>query len=200
MKKYKADIKTIFEVLIFLIISVSLPSLNNPYFAAIFLVFGGLYWLFSIYSNIKYKKGDANYILIPSENDDPQKVGNLVFGIVIFTISLGFVFWQKSVNNYSLIGLVVGLAKFISGIIHLPNSKLKIENNIVSLTGLKADLDIRQLEIITINNNTIILTNIYNETSIAQYFNINMNSAEKIENYIITRYKGNESLKIEILI
>jgi Ca2+/Na+ antiporter len=200
MKKYKADIKTIFEVLIFLIISVSLPSLDNPYFAAILLVFGGLYWLFSIYSNIKYKKGDANYILIPSENDDHQKVGSLVLGIVIFTISLGFVFWQKSVSNYSLIGLIVGLAKFISGIIHLPNSKLKIENNIVSLTGLKADLDIRQLEIITINYNTIILTNIYNETSIAQYFNINMNSAEKIENYIITSYKGNESLKIEILI
>ncbi len=192
MKKYKDDIKTIFEVLTYGLIYMSISTIDNPIVSNIFLGLWIVYWIFNLYSKIQYRKGKADYILFPTQNDKYYKTTSITLGIIVFLLSIAGIIWTKSFNNYGLIGITIGLLVFLNGIFDLPKGMLKVKTNEMTITGLKNKIDIRQLKEINIYNERLLLTNIYNEIQRVDNLDIDIDSAKLIDRYIS---KNNIDLK-----
>ena len=57
---------------------------------------------------------------------------------------------------------------------------ITINKNLLKIIGVANELDIRQLKEITLKNDKIILTNIYDENTISHHLKLNVKSSEKI--------------------
>ncbi|ATL46733.1 hypothetical protein COR50_05845 [Chitinophaga caeni] len=184
MRKYREDIKLIIRVLIYGAIYFIISKIDNPSFIYFTLALWIIYGLKTLYHKIQYRKGYADYILIPTRNDDFFRIASLTLGAIIFFISIYILIITSPLMNYAVIGIFLGLLIFFNGILDLPKGKMHIKENILKLYGLKDPIDIKHLTKIKIANASILLLH-NNEGSIqAVNFNINQVNAELINKYI----------------
>lgn len=193
MKKYRDDIKTIIEVLTFGLIYMSISTIDNPIVSYIFLGLWIAFWTFNLYTKIHYRKGKADYILFPTQNDQYLKTTSITIGLIVLALSIVAIVWTKTFNHFGIIGVTIGLLVLFNGIFDLPKGMMKVETNELSISGLKNKIDIRQLKEINIYKEQMLLTNIYDEIQRVDNLDIDPVSSKLIDNYIS---KNNIDLKI----
>ncbi len=197
MKEYKDDIKTIIKVLAYCYIFLAVGTIKNPIFWWVCLI----YWtgdeLYSVFKKIQYKKGKENYLLFPTENDDNHRTTQIVLGLIMSAAMIGMAIWTNDFDWSLIILMTIASLTVINGIINVPRGCLNIENNVLKLTGLKQDIDIRQIETISIKNTSIELTNIYKETTVCRYFAIDEQYAHKIEQYLLAKRTDEMKFNVE---
>lgn len=195
MKKYKDDIKTIFEVLTFGLVYMSISTINNPIVSFMFLGLWIVYWIYSLYSKMQYRKGKADYILFPTQNDNYYTTSSITLGLIVFTGSIAGIVWTEYFDDYGVIGITIGLLVFLNGLFDLPKGMMKVESNELSISGLNNKIDIRQLKEISIYKERLLLTNIYSEIQRVGNLDIDTESAKQIDRYISENH-NNIDLKI----
>jgi len=157
----KNDIKTIFEVLAFIIIYmfVGMFSSEHEWIYSALLALSVGYGIYIRY----YKRTNKNLMVFPTLNDNSFKMAPISFGLVICIFSV-VGYFGFSVTIYKVLVLfAIGTAIFLFGFFELPKGWVSIENNALKIYGIKEGIDTRQLKEITIKNDKIILTNIYGE-------------------------------------
>lgn len=193
MKKYKDDIKKIIEVLTFGLIYVSIMTIDNPIVSYLFLGLWVVFWTYNLYTKIQYRKGKSGYIRFPTQNDQYSKTTSITLGLIVFALSIAGIVWTKTFNHYGLIGVTIGLLVFFNGIFDLPKGMMKVETNVLSISGLKNKIDIRQLKEINIYKERMLLTNIHDEIQRVDHLAIDPVSSKLIDSYFS---KNNIDLKI----
>jgi len=193
MAEHKYDIKTIIEVLTFGLIYMSISTIDNPIVSFMFLGLWIAYWTHNLYSKFHYRKGKADYIRFPTQNDQYSKTTSITLGLVIFVLSITAIVWHNSFNYYAVIGITIGLLMFLNGLFDLPKGMMKVDANELSITGLKNKIDIRQLKEIKIYKERMILTNVYDEIQRIDNLAIDTDSAQLIDRYI-SELKNNNVL------
>ena len=184
MTKFKEDITRILEILAFMLIPVLITSINNPVLTSLCLLIWFGVQVYNLVVKIRFRKGKSNYLFIPTENDEYHKLSQIILGLIIFLVSIVAIFWTKDLRQYEIYGMALGIVMAMNGFFDLPNGYIEVKAHIMKLTGVKPEIDIRQLEIISINKTTIELTNIYQERIISRYLKIDEHYACKIEEYL----------------
>lgn len=184
MKKYKDDIKTIFEVLTYGLIYMSISTIENPIVSYSFLGLWIVYWIYNLYSKIQYRKGKADYILFPTQNDKYYKTTSITLGIIVVLLSIAGISWIKSFHNYGIIGITIGLLVLVNGLADLPKGMLQVKTNELNISGIKNKIDMRQLKEISIYKERMLLTNYNNETQRVDNLDIDTDAAKRIVSYI----------------
>lgn len=184
MKRYKVDIKTIVEVLTFILIFLSISSIDNLILSYCMFGLWIVYWSYNFYSKIQYRKGKADYILFPTQNDQYYKATSISLGLIVLIITIVASLWTKTFNHNFIIGLVSGLLVFLNGIFDLPKGKMIVQGNSISVSGLQAEIDQRQLKEISISTDRLLLTNVNGEIQRVDNLIIDLKSAELINKYI----------------
>jgi len=189
MDKYKDDIKTIFQVFMFGIIYLSISSIDNPIVSILLSCLWIGYLIYNLYSKFQYRKGNANYIRIPTVNDNFYKISSLIFGLIICILSITAIVWSDNLWIYGVVGFVVGLLIFCNGIFDLPKGILKMEGSEMNIVGIAETFDFRQIKELNIYKDRIVVTNINNQNKKLGNLDINLVAAEHIEKYIFNNSK-----------
>lgn len=192
MKKYKDDIKSIIEVLTYILIVISIRTIDNPVVSFVILGIWVVVLVYNLYSKIQYRNGNTNYIHFPTKNDSYSKMTSLTLGIIVLALSVAWFFWIKSINIYGIIGLAIGLLVFLNGLFDLPLGRMQIENNELIISELESKLDIRQIKEIIIKKDQLILLNLYDEKQRINNLEIDDASATQLEDYIIKHTKNSD--------
>lgn len=153
-----------------------------------------VYLIYNLYSKLQYRKGNANYILFPTINDQFFKITSLTLGLIICALSVVAIVCIPDIGLYGAFGILVGVLVFFNGIIDLPNGMMKIDGNEMNIAGVDGKIDIRQIKEVSIYKDRIVVTNIYNENQRLGNLEIDIVSAEHINNYILNN-KGGSDLK-----
>ncbi len=188
MIKTKEDKKTIYEILIFIIVYILVLWTDRSYknyisFSFLALIIAS--WLYNLHSKIQYKKGNSNYLFVPSENDKYFRNASVVIGTALLIFTLIYAFITKNFNHIKIVTIITGAIVVLNGLFYLPKGMIKIKSNFIDITGLKHEIDQNDLLQIEILSTRIIITDIHNEKIELDDFNIDKNLAELIENYII---------------
>ncbi len=77
MKKYKGDIKSIIEVLAYILVVMSIGPIDNPIFSFVALGIWVVVLVYNLDSRIQNRNGNNNYILYPTKNDNYSKTNLL---------------------------------------------------------------------------------------------------------------------------
>jgi hypothetical protein len=156
MKKYRDDIKTIFQVLSFIALYFLFSMIDNLIVAIISGVFWLFVWSLNIYDKIKYRsKKYPNEIRFPTQNDSYFKITSLSLGGML---TVGMIIWLTLMTEYTLIpvfGLLAGILILINGIIDVPKGQLKFDNSNLKLIGIKEGVEISDIRYINIDNDMI---------------------------------------------
>lgn len=185
MKKYGQQIivplkiaVSILSLFLFFKFKIQLP----PF---VLFLFWASYLIYILFTKIRYKQGNANYIRIPAENDEDIKQMSIIFAcmIVVFGLLAGLL--PASGDVYIAVGLfIVGLLLLINGILSVPETRLKLKNNTLKLSGLKNKIDLLQIEFISLYPNRIEVNLLQDKKLICRSLIINQKTAVSIENYI----------------
>ena len=197
MKKYKDDIKSIIEVLTYILVIICFGIIDNPIFTFISIVIWVVVLVYSLYSKIQYRNGSTNCFLFRTKNDSYSTTTSITLGIIILALSVAWFIWVKSINIYGIIGLAIGLLVFLNGLYDLPLGRMQIENNELIISDLESKLDIRQIKEIIIKKDQLILVNHNEEKQRINNLEIDAESASQMKNYIIKHTK-NSDLKLLI--
>ncbi|QNR85406.1 hypothetical protein H9N25_02675 [Pedobacter riviphilus] len=192
MRELKDDLRTIIDVITFGLLYLSFSIIDYPILSYIFLGLWTAYWTWNIYSKIQYRKGKAQYILIPTINDDYSKMTSIILGFILFSLAIILWLWKPEIFNLELILLIVGLLLFINGLLDLPKGKIELQENFLSITGFKGKINVKDIKSLEIMTNKIILVDNTAKTTRFDNFNIDINSAIKIENYFAENCIGRE--------
>lgn len=187
MANFKNEIKTIFQILIFGFIYLSVSNSNNLIFSTVFLLLWICSLIYNLYLRFQYKKGKADYIHFPTVNDSYTKITSITLGLIFFFLSISLVVWVIDFRFYGEIGLLVSSLIFCEGVFDLPNGKLRIEGFKMSISGINEKIDIRQVKEIIIFKDRIDVMNIYNEKKRLEYLEIDETFAIIISNYLFQK-------------
>ena len=190
MKRFKEDIKTIIELITFGLVYLSVLTIDNPVLCYIFLGIWVVYWGANVYSKIQYRKGNAEYLLVPTINDEYSKMTSIILGIILITLGSIFAFWMPNIFQLNLIMFIVGILLFINGILDLPKGRIESDGKILSITGLKEKIEIKNIETLEIITNKIIITDNINKVTRIDNFNLDLNYAERIRGYLLQKNNG----------
>jgi hypothetical protein len=156
MKKYRDDIKTIFQVLSYIALYFAISMIDNPIVAIISGAFWFFVWSFNIYDKIKYRnKKYQDEIRFPTQNDSYYKMTSLSLGSML---TIGMIIWITLMTEFTfipIIGLSAGILVLINGIIDVPKGQLKLENSKLKSIGIKEEIELSTIESINIDSNQI---------------------------------------------
>ncbi|WP_259070070.1 hypothetical protein HDF24_24505 [Mucilaginibacter sp. X4EP1] len=180
-KQLKEDIKTIIQILSYLLI-IYITSLIF-FFQLINIIFFILIIGARVWSGyfIKYRK---DVVLFPTLNDEASKMTFISFGVLILMF-FGVDYFVFTPNIYLIfIGFGFGGLVFLFGFFESSKGWIKINNNSLRLYGIKDNIDIRQLKIITLAANKITLTSIYDENKNSFQLKLDPFAAQKIKTFL----------------
>jgi hypothetical protein len=193
----KNDIKTIIELLTYIVITFCLSFVYTNTWIAI--IFSAL-WIGRILYKAYFVVGVRNrsdIILFPTQNDEYSKMTPITFGIIILIISIiGYFAFGENIY-YSIIGTTIGAAVFLFGFFRSPNGWILIKNNSLELYGIQGETDTRQLREITLKNDKITLTNIYGENKNSNLLNLNQSNARDIKRFLEEKLNKSEILIVD---
>lgn len=187
MKKYREDIKTMGEVVFFILIYLSLATFHNPVYSYLTVTIYSIYWSTNFYSKIHYRKGKADYILFPTKNDEYSRMTSIMIGSMVIIAAMTFLIWKKSFSHYTIIGFSAGILVLLNGIMDLPKGKLLIKNNTVLFSGLKESIAQDLLKEIQISNEQIRIKTTDDKTWQINNLQIDSQSARLIASYLDQR-------------
>jgi hypothetical protein len=187
-QQLKNDIKTIIEVLIFIILLIAISTSRDEWISNIIIV---LVISLIIYNGY-YKRTNKNLMVFPTQNDNSVKMAPISFGIVICIFSV-VGYFAFSLTIYKVLALfVIGIAVCLFGFFELPQGWVSIENNVLKLYGIGESIDTRQLKEIVLKNDKIILTDVYGENQNSYNLNLNPLIANKIKKFLEERLCNKE--------
>lgn len=184
MKKYKEDIKLIFEVALFILSYLAFSIIKIPALSYILLSILIVYWAVDLYSNIRYRRGNANYIHFPTMNDAFSKFSLILIGIIILGFNTLSIVKPNRFSDYAIIGIVVGFFVLLKGIISLPNGRLKISRSLITISHLKKGIEQNGIKEIHISKEQLLLIPIDGEVKRVPNLDLDFKSAQLIQNYI----------------
>ena len=159
MKKYRDDIKTIFQVLSYIALYFAISMIDNPIIAIISGGFWLFVWSFNIYDKIKYRNQKyQDEIRFPTQNDSYSKMTSLSLGSML---TIGMIAWISLMSESTfipIVGLIASLLILINGIIDVPKGQLKLENSKLKSIGLKDEIELSTIESINIDSNQITIS------------------------------------------
>ena len=185
MIRSKEDKKTIYEIVIFIIAYGVILWINRPIISFSFLALIISSWSFNIYSKNQYKKGNSKYLLFPADNDKYFRNSSIILGLSLLIVAIIAALVTKNFNHIKIVGIVTSVIVVFNGLFDLPKGTISIESNFIDITGLRDEVDLNKLLQIEILSTKIILTDVNNQTTELDNFNIDENSANLIENYIL---------------
>ena len=196
MKKYRDDIKTIFQVLSYIALYFSISIIDNPIVAIISGAFWLFVWSFNIYDKIKYRNQKyLDEIRFPTQNDLYHKTTSLSLGSML---TIGMIIWISIMTELTLIpiiGLIAGLLILINGIIDVPKGQLKLENSKLKSIGLKEEIELSEIESINIDSDQITILKEKNSMIKLDKLELNEKWASKISEFLNERL-NTEKVKI----
>lgn len=188
MKKYRDDIKTIFQVLSYIALYFAISMIDNPIVA---IVSGGFWlfvWSFNIYDKIKYRNQKyQDEIRFPTQNDSYSKMTSLSLGSML---TIGMIVWISLMTKFTfipIVGLIAGLLILINGIIDVPKGQLKLENSKLKSIRLKDEIELNTIESININSNQITILKEKNSTVKLDRLELNEKWTAKISEFLNER-------------
>jgi hypothetical protein len=176
---YGGGIKTIVELLAYLLISFSFCFINYPIMSFFIPVMAVLQGMYIIYQGVQYRAGKAAYLLIPTKN---SKTTSFIFGAVVVVAAIGCI-WTKMPNVYPIIGICFGSLILLTAAFGLSGDKIRIENGKINIQPIIKDIDIRQLKEIEILPDHLLLT-IYHERQRVGNLDIDSKTALMIVDYL----------------
>lgn len=120
MKKYKEDIKLIFQVLGLIAIYLFITLVKKPIPAYSLLGILVIYLLYDLYSKVRYKNGKKSIVFFPTTKDKRSKITAQIVGLTISLFFLIYLIWAKALYPLALVCIVAGLFIFMDGIFDLP--------------------------------------------------------------------------------
>ena len=196
MKKYRDDIKTIFQVLSYIALYFAIIMIDNPIVAIISGGFWLLVWSFNIYDKIKYRNQKyQDEIRFPTQNDSYSKMTSLSLGSML---SIGMIIWITQMTEFTfipIIGLIASLLILINGIIDVPKGQLKLENSKLKSIGLKEEIELSEIESINIDSNQITIRKDKNSTINLDKLELNEKWTSKIAEFL-NKKLNTEEVKI----
>lgn len=185
MKKYREDIKTIFQVLSYIALYFAISMIDNPTVVIICGVFWLFVWSFNIYVKIKYRnKKYPNEIRFPTQNDSYFKMTSLSFGSML---TAGMLIWTILMTEFTfipIVGIIAGLLILINGIIDVPKGQLKLENSKLKSIGLNDEIKLNTIESINIDCNRITILKEKNSTIKIDRLELNEKWTAKISDFL----------------
>ena len=157
MKKYKNDIKTIIEVLAFIMLWLGFSFLQNPVvsYAGAIVLFA--VWTLNIIDKLKYRNNKIpNELRFPTGNEDYSKFTSLTLGLCFFGGSIGFAVWTSDPPYLLMFTGLGGVLVFISGLLDTPKGIISIANNRISASGIDVKLNTETIQAIEISSEKII--------------------------------------------
>jgi hypothetical protein len=193
MKKYRDDIKTIFQVLSFIALYFLFIMIDNPIVAIISGGFWLFVWSFNIYDKIKYKnKKFQDEIRFPTQNDSYYKMTSLSLGIML---TIGMIIWITLMTEFTFIpifGIIAGILILINGIIDVPKGQLKLENSKLKSIGLKEEIELSAIESINLDSNLITIRKDNNSTIKLDKLELNEKWTSKISDFLNEKLNTDE--------
>jgi hypothetical protein len=193
MKKYRDDIKTIFQVLSFIALYFLFIMIDNPIVAIISGGFWLFVWSFNIYDKIKYKnKKFQDEIRFPTQNDSYYKMTSLSLGIML---TIGMIIWITLMTEFTfipIVGIIAGILILINGIIDVPKGQLKLENSKLKSIGLKEEIELSAIESINLDSNLITIRKDNNSTIKLDKLELNEKWTSKISDFLNEKLNTDE--------
>jgi hypothetical protein len=191
IKRYKEDIRTIVQLLLFIVIyfsSSQVPWLSwlSMAFIIAALVYNGYF--------LKHRK---DTILFPTLNDESSKMTFISFGVLVFFLTLISYFAFNNGIKILITGFALGAILFSFGLFLSPKGWLEIKGNLLKVHGITGETDIRQLQAITLENNKITLTNIYGESKNCFQLKLDPSAAKKIKTFLSENLLNKEVLVVD---
>lgn len=184
MRKYRDDIKSILEVAFFILFYFAFTIIRIPALSYILLGILIVYWTADLYSNIQYRKGNANYIHFPTMNDAFSKFSLILIGIIILGFNTLSIVEPNRFSDYAISGVVVGFFVLTKGIIFLSNGRLKIYEGQITSSHLRKAVYQNDLKEIHISREELILIPTQGEVKRVPNLDLDFNAAQLIQNYI----------------
>ena len=131
-------------------------------------------------------------MIFPTQNDNSSKMGLIAFGIIVIFLSVTSYYGYNNKDIYSIIGFPVGIIMILLGFYEPEKGFITINKNLLKIIGVTNEFDIRQLKEITLKNDKIILTNIYDENAISHHLKLNVKSSEKIIAFLEKQLNPND--------
>ena len=187
MKKYgKALTQTAWTLLIvFLLIGVS--KIKNPYFLYIVLTGAVIFWVCNIYIKAKYRRGNADYLLIPTANDQYYKLSAIIIGVLILAVSVTAIVITEGINNWETMGIIIGVLLLLNGLLSLPGAVVKVDKNRLEISGLKEEKALEHLNNITCYNHALVIENIEGEKTQINNLNLDQKTVKLVKAYLEKR-------------
>lgn len=192
MEKYSKNLRTIAETLTYFILIIGVTSIENKVFSYCYFGIWGLFGIYNIYYKIRYKKGKFDLVHFPTKNDNFYKSSFIIIGAAIFICSFLAIFWSKELNQYIILGNVIGMIILINGLLEIPRGELKITDQtltIYGISGKKASVSDDKIVQIVISKDQIEIIDSLEKTTIINHLNLDSNAASSIEKYIKTHFK-----------
>ncbi len=194
MKKYRDDIKTIFQVLSYIALYFAISMIDNPVVAIISGGFWLFVWSFNIFDKIKYRnKKYQDEIRFPTQNDSYHKMTSLSLGSML---TIGMIIWITLMTEFTfipIVGIIAGLLILINGIIDVPKGQLKLENSKLKSIGLKEEIELSAIESINLDSNQITIRKDNNSTIKLDKLELNEKWTSKISDFL------NEKLNTDVI-
>lgn len=163
MKKLDRNLRTIIEMIFLILLYFSFTTFKNQLFSFSILIIWGLIYLKNLNSNLLYKKGKVDYVLIPHRNDNFFKITFLVLGGFLFLLSIISIVFLDLISYFPFMLLIISFLIFMNGIFYLPKEKLIVSDNYLIISGLSDRFQIRSLKEINVYSSKILIVNNLNE-------------------------------------
>lgn len=184
MKNYWKDIRTIGEVLFFILVYLGLSRIQNPLYTFCLLAIYVIYWSYNFYTKLRYRQGKANYLLFPTKNDEYSRMTSITIGSLLLLASLAFLLWKQPASVYAIIGLVIGLLVLLNGLFDVPKGQLSIQHGLIRFSALDRPIDPRSVKEIRISREQIRLTTDQEHTQQINHLLLDSNSIARIRSYL----------------
>lgn len=193
MKKYRDDIKTIFQVLSFIALYFLFSMIDNPIVAIISGGFWLFIWSFNIYDKIEYRnKKFQDEIRFPTQNDSYYKMTSFSLGSML---TIGMIIWITLMTRFTfipIVGIIAGILILINGIIDVPKGQLKLENSKLKSIGLKEEIELSAIESINLDSNLITIRKDNNSTIKLGKLELNEKWTSKISDFLNEKLNTDE--------
>jgi hypothetical protein len=196
-QQLKNDIKTIIEVLTFIVISFGLSLIYTNTWGLI--LFSSLFVVRIIYKVylVSTLRNRSEIMLIPTPNDEYAQMAPISFSVILLFFSvIGYFAFNLNVF-YSIIGATIGIAVFLYGFFRPPVGWISIKNIDFEVYGIEGIVDTRQLKEITIKSDKITLTNIYGEHKNSNLLNLRPSVAKNIKKFLEERLPKSDILIVD---
>jgi hypothetical protein len=194
---YTGGLKTIVELCLYFLFLMSISS-GNSILSNILLTFLPINAILGCYKAIQYRGGKEDYLLVPTKNDNYHKISSIIIGSIIIITIIACVLLGKQINYaVVLMAIITGLGALIVGIYGLPNGMIKIAHNKIKL--YKYETDQKNISLIEIKADRIILTDINGRIERIENFNIDYEWGEIIRQYIFNKINNKQLMVLNAI-